>query len=45
MESLNQLIISNDLGYLEDQALAEMRNQIHTISLMINRLIVYSSRI
>jgi four helix bundle protein len=44
MELLNQLIISNDLRYLEDQALVEMRNQIHTISLMINRLIVYSDR-
>ena len=42
METLNQLIISNDLEYLETQVLAELRNDIHTISLMLNRLIGYS---
>jgi four helix bundle protein len=42
-ETLNQLIISNDLGYLERAMLQELRNDIHTISLMLNRLIVYSN--
>jgi len=43
-ESLNQLIISNDLGYLKDESLEEIRNEIHTISLMLNRLIAYSNK-
>jgi len=43
METLNQLIISNDLEFLDSQSLAEIRNEIHTISLMLNRLIKYSS--
>ena len=43
METLNQLIISNDLEYLETQVLSELRSEIHTISLMLNRLIVYSN--
>ena len=43
METLNQLIISNDLDYLESNVLSELRNEIHTISLMLNRLIVYSN--
>lgn len=42
METLNQLIISNDLNYLEDNILFELRNDIHTVSLMLNRLIAYS---
>ena len=43
-ELLNQLIISNDLGYLQDDSLEEIRNEIHTISLMLNRLIAYSNK-
>jgi four helix bundle protein len=43
METLNQLIISNDLDYLETAQLLELRNDIHTISPMLNRLIVYSN--
>jgi four helix bundle protein len=42
MEGLNQLIISNDLGYFDDYTLKELRNDVHTVSLMINRLIKYS---
>ena len=38
MESLNQLIISNDLEYLDDKTLSELREEIHTISMMINGL-------
>ena len=38
MESLNQLIISNDLEYLETNVLSELRSEIHTISIMLNGL-------
>lgn len=38
METLNQLIISNDLDYIDSQLLAESRKDIHTISIMINGL-------
>jgi four helix bundle protein len=38
METLNQLIISNDLEYLDDSLLAELRKDIHVISLMLNNL-------
>jgi four helix bundle protein len=38
MESLNQLIISNDLGYIDSQSLTESRNEIHIISKMLNGL-------
>lgn len=44
METLNQLIISNDLEYIDPISLTELRNEIHTISLMLNRLISYSAR-
>jgi four helix bundle protein len=44
MEILNQLIISNDLDYLNTTALAEYRNDIHTISLMLNNLSRYANR-
>jgi len=44
METLNQLIISNDLGYLDSNILLEFRGDIHTISLMINNLTKYTSR-
>ena len=44
METLNQLIISNDLDYLDDQILVELRNEIHTISLMLNNLTHYAIR-
>ena len=38
MESLNQLIISTDLEYLDSQQLADVRTEIHIISLMLNNL-------
>jgi four helix bundle protein len=38
METLNQLIISNDLEYLDYQSLTELRKEIHPISLMLNGL-------
>jgi four helix bundle protein len=44
METLNQLIISKDLEYLADQILVELRNEIHTISLMLNNLTQYANR-
>jgi four helix bundle protein len=43
METLNQLIISNDLDYLATQSLTDLRTEIHKISLMLNRLISYSN--
>jgi four helix bundle protein len=43
METLNQLIISNDLDYLQTSDLMNLRNEIHPISLMLNRLINYSN--
>jgi four helix bundle protein len=44
METLNQLIISNDLDYLSTPILDELRNEIHTISLMLNNLCAYTNR-
>jgi four helix bundle protein len=38
METLNQLIISNDLDYIDSQSLIESRMEIHTISIMLNGL-------
>jgi four helix bundle protein len=38
METLNQLILSNDLDYIDSQSLKESRKEIHTISLMLNGL-------
>jgi four helix bundle protein len=38
METLNQLIISNDLEYLGSNSLSELRSEIHTISIMLNGL-------
>jgi four helix bundle protein len=38
METLNQLIISNDLDYIDAQALSESRNEILIISRMLNGL-------
>jgi len=38
METLNQLIISNDLEYLDSELLAGLRKDIHVISLMLNNL-------
>jgi four helix bundle protein len=38
METLNQLIISHDLDYLDNQSLADSRSEIHEISLMLNGL-------
>jgi four helix bundle protein len=38
METLNQLIICCDLDYIDYLSLAELRKDIHTISLMINGL-------
>mgnify|MGYP006267145393 CR=1 FL=1 len=44
METLNHLIISLDLYYLDSRILTELRNDIHTISLMLNRLNNYANR-
>jgi four helix bundle protein len=44
METLNQLILSKDLEYLSSSDLIDLRNDIHTISLMINNLSAYTSR-
>jgi len=41
IETLNQLIICRDLEYLDNKLFDEIRDDIHTISLMINNLIVY----
>ena len=38
METLNQLIISNDLEYIDNLSLDESRKEIHTISSMLNGL-------
>jgi len=38
METLNQLILSNDLDYLETNELSDIRKDIHVISLMLNNL-------
>jgi four helix bundle protein len=38
METLNQLIISNDLDYLDSKSLDELREEIHFISRMLNGL-------
>ena len=38
METLNQLIISNDLDYIDSQILVDSRSEIHEISLMLNGL-------
>jgi four helix bundle protein len=38
METLNQLIISNDLEYLAEGLLVELRQDIHVISIMLNNL-------
>jgi four helix bundle protein len=38
METLNQLIICNDLEYIDAQSLSELRKEIHPISAMINNL-------
>lgn len=38
MEVLNQLIISNDLGYIDDDIMSDLRNDIHGISRMLNGL-------
>jgi four helix bundle protein len=38
METLNQLILSSDLGYLKSNDLSDIRAEIHVISLMLNNL-------
>jgi four helix bundle protein len=38
METLNQLIICNDLEYLDNELLGELRKEIHVISIMLNNL-------
>ena len=38
MEILNQLILSNDLEYLDEKTLSELRSEIQLISLMLNNL-------
>ncbi len=42
MESLNQLMLCYDLNYIESKCLQELRDEIHTISLMLNRLCSYA---
>ena len=44
METLNQLIISKDLGYLNEKALENLRGEIHIVSLMINNLSSYTRK-
>ena len=44
METLNQLILSNDLNYLDPTELIEIRKEIHIISLMLNNLAKSTSR-
>jgi len=38
METLNQLILSNDLDYIEEKELSEIRTDIYILSLMLNNL-------
>lgn len=38
METLNQIIISNDLEYIDNQSLVELRKEVHEISRMLNGL-------
>ena len=38
METLNQLIISNDLDYIDSKSLAKSRKEIHIVSMMLNGL-------
>lgn len=44
METLNQLIISNDLDYLDLKELSELRDDIQLISLMLNNLAIYANK-
>jgi four helix bundle protein len=41
METLNQLMICNYLNFIDSKTLSELRKEIHTISLMLNRLIKF----
>jgi four helix bundle protein len=38
METLNQIIICNDLEYFDDDQLQDLRKDIHIISLLLNNL-------
>jgi four helix bundle protein len=38
METLNQLIISHDLGFMNDEKLGEFRSEITSVSMMLNKL-------
>jgi four helix bundle protein len=38
METLNQLILSNDLEFIDTKVLNECRTEIHVISIMLNNL-------
>jgi len=38
MEALNQVIICNDLDYLNEGTLEDLRKDIHVISLVLNNL-------
>jgi four helix bundle protein len=38
METLNQLIISNDLDYLDSKSLEGLREEIHSVSRLLNGL-------
>ncbi len=44
MEALNQIILSNDLDYINIENLNSLRTEVHTISLMLNRLASYANR-
>lgn len=38
METLNQLILSSDLEFIDSKSLEDSRNENHSISMMINGL-------
>jgi len=44
METMNQLILSQDLEFLDLKTLSEFRNDIQFISLMLNNLTLYSAK-
>ena len=44
METLNQLIISKDLDYLEKDDMDKLRTDIHEISLMLNSLSKFTNQ-
>lgn len=44
METLNQIIISSDLDYLNSKVLSELRYDIQLVSLMLNNLSIYANK-